>query len=108
MYLNPWRKRKLQIMVDGGFEHCAKGQAEYFQSHRNPTTSLLPGNRLSFAQKASPLQQAVDECLSQEKTQRAAARDHSVNRFSLGEACKRAPCVDANARWLQLVRSHSR
>ena len=49
MYQNAWRKRKVQIMVDGGFEHCARGQAECCQIHGNPTTSLLPSNSLSFA-----------------------------------------------------------
>ena len=39
---------------------------------------------------ASLLEQAVAESMSEEKTQRAAARDHGVNRVTLGEACKRA------------------
>ena len=38
-------------MGDGGFEHCAKGQAEACQSNRNSTTCLLPSKRLSFAKK---------------------------------------------------------
>ena len=38
-------------MVDGGSERWAKGQAEYCQNRRNPTTSLLPSICLSFAKK---------------------------------------------------------
>ena len=75
MYQNAGCKRKVQIMVDGGFEHCAKGQAEYCQSHRKPTTCFLPSNYLSFAKK----------CIAVGTSrQRAAARDHVVNRVTLG------------------------
>ena len=94
-------------MVDGGFEHCAKGQAEYSHSTHNPKTPLLPSNCLSFAKNVSPLEQAVAESLSQQKTQRAAARDHGVNGVTLGEACKRVLYVATNARRLELVRCHS-
>ena len=52
---------------------------------------LLPKN-------ASSLEQAVAESLSQQKTQRAAPRDHGVNTMTLGEACKRALYVATNAR----------
>ena len=51
MYPTAWRKRKVQIMVEGGFGHCAKGQAKYCQSEHNSTTPLLPSNYLSFAKK---------------------------------------------------------
>ena len=94
-------------MVDGGFEHCDKGQAEYCQSNRNPMTSPLRSNCLSFPKIASPLEQGVAGGLSQQKSQRAATGDHDVIRVTLGEACKRAVYVATNGRRLELLRCHS-
>ena len=91
-------------MVDGGLEHCAKGQAEYCESNRNPTTSVLPIKCLSLPENVSPLEEAIAESLSQQKTQRAATRDHGVNRTTLGQTGKHALYVATNARRLDLVR----
>ena len=72
-----------------------------------PRPPSCPVTVYHLPKNASPLEQAVAETLSQ-KTQRAAARDHSVNRVTLAEACKGALYVAANNRRLQLVRCLSR
>ena len=91
-------------MVDGSFEHCAKGQAEYCQATATPLPPSCPVTIYPLPKNALPLEQAVAQTQSQQKIQRAAARDHGLNRVTLGEACKRASYMLANNRRLQLVR----
>ena len=107
MYQNAWRKRKVQIVFDGGMSTAPRAKPGTAKATANPRPPSCPVTVYPLPNNVSPLEQAVADSLSQQKTERVAERDHGVNSMTLGEACKRALYVATKVRWLELIRCHS-
>ena len=101
------KKERCKSWLTEVLSNVPKAKPRTAEATATPRPPSGPVNVYPLPKNASPLEQAVAESLSQQKPQRAAARDHGVNIVTVGEACKRALYFATNSRRLELVRCHS-